>query len=1138
MELAMMGSGTGAVLEERYISQLPEIRNTLNVRTLGDYGDVPSNLRDEYTTVRRIGNVVKITVGDSRKGWCNAYQKLLELSSDESLHSELMVEVDVSSVRPAGEKLKGFGGTANPVKLKEMFAKVAAITNDAVGRKLTSLECCLIIDEAAVVVVAGNLRRSAGMRQFASEDVPAMTAKDNLWQQQEDGSWKVDPKRDALRMANHTRVFHHKPTLDECIASVRKQYYSGEGAIQWAGEAKQRAQGNDRYGLNPCFAAGTMVVCRDAKDHIFRAPIEELVGQSVKVFDGINWVKCENFRVTGENQPVFAVRTEDGHSMTATSNHNFLIYEEGDHPTVSVKVQLDKLNPGDKLVRCWDNNGESYLPGGYGFSVIKSIESAGTADKVYCCTVETNNRFTLANGILVGNCGEIIGEDFHCDLSEVHLNQIDPNNEREQEQAFRAGALDVVALLHHQFVEPRYQKSREEDPIVGVSFTGLFDFFVNAFGVDWLKWWAAGRPDNNFGRIFRLQEKEYLRKWRDIVESTVKEYCNRHNIKCPNRSTTVQPAGCLDRTALRVFDQGLIYADEVVSPGSGETTDLPYSVRSGVGASTAIANDVLPVVKITLKNGRILKMTPDHRLSINGQWVRADHMVKGMPIDYSLGQYIRTVEAQLIPLDDDRYSRESRFLITGSNRGVISKTVSTPKTMNLDLAYFLGALFGNGCLSFSKKRVRFTHGDKNILRHIKSIGDRLFGIEGNLFFDLDGRRGELVYASVRLYDWFTLNQLKKDGRSKDIERIPYAVRTSSRQSILAFFAGLIDCDGCPRNGSFSIDLASEQFIRNLQQVGEAVGLSLAISHNTKGQNFQESKSIWSVHLSRMKSNWEDCVILNNLSLKLQDRPIRKPARQFNFNPFEIESIEYGKSCHTYDFAVEGVNDDDSWYWQGAIKSHNTKSLLTGASSGWAPPKSQRFIRRVTFGKNDPVALACIDYGYTVVPSQSDKDEDGRLLDDPMDPRCTEWLVEIPTEVPWANLPGADEVDISQFSALTQFDFYMQVQKYYAGHNVSATLEFREHEIEALGTRIFEAIRDDEGYISAALLARFDDHETFPRLPFEPIDKATFDQMSADVLARRTVNSFADAMTKHDQEDGAEAGPAGCDGDKCLLPDYK
>ncbi|MFM6270704.1 MAG: ribonucleoside-triphosphate reductase, adenosylcobalamin-dependent, partial [Dolichospermum sp.] len=95
-----------------------------------------------------------------------------------------------------------------------------------------------------------------------------------------------------------------------------------------------------------------------------------------------------------------------------------------------------------------------------------------------------------------------------------------------------------------------------------------------------------------------------------------------------------------------------------------------------------------------------------------------------------------------------------------------------------------------------------------------------------------------------------------------------------------------------------------------------------------------------------------------------------------------------------------------------VQPAGSKSLLTGASSGWHPPKAQRFIRRITFRKNDPVALACIDYGYNVVPSQSDKDEKGRLLDDPFDIRCTEWLVEIPVAVAWANSPGADKIDLS------------------------------------------------------------------------------------------------------------------------------
>jgi len=98
-------------------------------------------------------------------------------------------------------------------------------------------------------------------------------------------------------------------------------------------------------------------------------------------------------------------------------------------------------------------------------------------------------------------------------------------------------------LLNHQFQEPRYQQSRLWDPIVGVSFTGLFDFFVHAFGTEWLQWWQTGRPDTDQGKIFKSKEENYLNTWREIVEKTVADYCDRHGLKRPNRCTTVQPSG-------------------------------------------------------------------------------------------------------------------------------------------------------------------------------------------------------------------------------------------------------------------------------------------------------------------------------------------------------------------------------------------------------------------------------------------------------------------------------------------------------------------------------------------------------------------------------------------------------------------
>lgn len=649
MDLAMMGSGTGAIIEDRLIQNLPEIKNHLEIGEVIPTGSVDEVQRLEHTYVSSRGNRVEIRVGDSRRGWVDAYQSVLECSTDPDFDPErpVVLDIDLSNVRPAGEKLKGFGGTSNPIKLAELFPRLVRILNKAIGRQLTSVECCLLIDEAATVVVAGNIRRSAGMRQFGAADMGAAVAKDNLWQQDSDGNWRIDPERDALRMANHTRVFHEKPSDQDILEAVTKQFYSGEGAIQFAPEAIARSN--------------------------------------------VDLLKTEELR-----QRFISIYCDSGREEAAA----MLQLLSPEMPSAELRHRMDRygLNP----------------------------------------------------------CGEILGVDFHCNLSEVHLNNIKPTDSNAQTEAFRAAALSVAALLHHRFEVPRYRESRDLDPIVGVSFTGLFDFFVHAFGTPWLKWWEEGRPNTDEGKAFRATEQAYLMRWRNTVEQTVREYCERHGLRVPNRCTTVQPAG-------------------------------------------------------------------------------------------------------------------------------------------------------------------------------------------------------------------------------------------------------------------------------------------------------------------------------------------------------------------------------------------TKSLLTGASSGWHPPKAQRFIRRITFRKDDPVALACIDYGYKVVPSQSDKDEQGRLLDDPFDPRCTEWLVEIPTAVSWADIDGADEVDLSQLSALAQFDFYMQVQRYYTAHNTSATIEYREHEIEPLASAISEAIKEDKGYISAALLARFDANETFPRLPFEPISEDEFIAEEAAVLYRRKESDFFEALQKHDGTELIEAGPAGCDSDKCLLP---
>ena len=653
VDLAMQGSGTGAVLEQDVITNLPEVKHSLEIVEVKPVGtDKTRREKTIFDTLLPSG-MVELSVGDSRKGWQDAYQLLINWAHEglEHHNGHIRVVLDLSNVRPSGERLKGFGGTSNPVKREDAFRKVVTLLNDAVGRKLSTTEACLLIDEAATAIVAGNIRRSAGMRQFSEHDQEAATAKLGLYSQDSDGNWRVDPKKEALRMANHTRCYHTKPSYDAVETAVALQFNSGEGAIQYVPEAVARANA-DLLGL-----------VRNGKPAF------------LKLYTTRGREAAANFLAT-------------------CAKH--------------IGYEMDSRELGHRMDR-------------YGLNP----------------------------------CGEIIGRDFHCNLAEVHLNTINPSDYEAQEAAFYAAGLQVASLLQHEFVHERYQYSREIDPIVGVSFTGFFDFMVHSGGYDWLKWMMEGRNGKRAKAMYENLERDYLSRWRAAAHRGVQDYCERHGIRVPNRITTVQPAG-------------------------------------------------------------------------------------------------------------------------------------------------------------------------------------------------------------------------------------------------------------------------------------------------------------------------------------------------------------------------------------------TKSLLTGASSGWHPPKSQRFIRRITLGANDPLVPALIESGYSVIPAQSARDDDGNLLDDISDPRVLEVLVEIPTEVSWANIPGCDEFDLAQLPVEAQYGLYMQVQRYYTDHNTSATIELREHEVPTLAKLIHDDIKNDGGYISAALLARFDvDGGTFPRLPFEPISKAKYDELAEIQELTGSEDKFLDILNKYDSSDWSIESIAGCTNASCI-----
>jgi ribonucleotide reductase class II len=180
--------------------------------------------------------------------------------------------------------------------------------------------------------------------------------------------------------------------------------------------------------------------------------------------------------------------------------------------------------------------------------------------------------------------------------------------------------------------------------------------------------------------------------------------------------------------------------------------------------------------------------------------------------------------------------------------------------------------------------------------------------------------------------------------------------------------------------------------------------------------------------------------------------------------------------------------------------------------------------------------ALIEYGYNVIPAQSARDEHGNLLDDIADPRVHEVLVEIPTEVSWANIPGMDQFDLAKLPVAAQYGMYMNIQRVYTDHNTSATIELREDEIPVLAKLIYEDIENNGGYISAALLQRFDvGGGTFPRLPFEPISKEEYDIqiLPRQIVAETDDRSLLEILNKYDSSEWSIESVAGCTNAACL-----
>jgi len=223
MYILMCGTGVGYSVESKYVDQLPRISETF-----------------EQTDTT-------INVADSKEGWAKAFRELVSL-----LIAGQVPKWDTDKVRPAGARLKTFGGRASgPGPLIDLFNFTVRLFRKAAGRRLTSLECHDLMCKIADIVVVGGVRRSAMISLFDCTDDRMTKAKSGAW-------WEANGHR---RLANNSAVYEsRKPDVGFFMNKWTEIYesHSGEPGLFSRAACQKIAGRNGRrdpsfdFGTNPC----------------------------------------------------------------------------------------------------------------------------------------------------------------------------------------------------------------------------------------------------------------------------------------------------------------------------------------------------------------------------------------------------------------------------------------------------------------------------------------------------------------------------------------------------------------------------------------------------------------------------------------------------------------------------------------------------------------------------------------------------------------------------------------------------------------------------------------------------------------------------------------------------------------------
>lgn len=1102
MNFLMLGAGVGFRVLPEDVAKLPIVKNALITR------------KDTHDANH--------IVPDSREGWIGLLGKVLKAH----FYSGKSFSYSCVLLRSKGAPIKGFGGLASgPEVLCEGMSKISDILNKRVGKQVRPIDALDIMNIIGMIVVSGNVRRSALLALGDCKDEEYLRAK----------RWDLGNVPNYRAYSNNSVVCND---IEEVLNNDEFwQGYEGNGEpyglinldlMRSCGRLGETQYPDPNVAcVNPCcFHEDTLIAVADGRNAV---TIKQLADEDkdVPVYSmnpvtgeiEIKWGRAP--RVSGHNQKLLRIVLDNDSFIDVTPFHKFYTMDgrevradeliQGDslpkfdsdlqnkeelfikilHRTFDTdtgvtiiceecnnKFEVSNNNRGtsycciectnsanNKKIECWKSLNKTL----YNHRVKSIIELDGE-HTVYNMTIEDNHTMSIIThiekdengniikytGVQAKNSEQTLESGESCCLAELYLPNISTRDE------LFLCAKYLYRICKHSLTLPCADSKKTEEIVhrnmrMGLGVTGY------------------------------LQATEEQRSWLSPCYEMLREFDNEYSVSkgFPKsiKLCTVKPSGCSRGDMLVQTSKGLLRLDEL-----GNIAGEEWQEMSNIQAITDqddetknitkfYINGLVDTRKIITSDGLELESSLNHRYRVLNMeqeyvWKTVESLVVGDRLVTKLGGHPENIVTPL------------KTIVQVNVTNTIH--MDQPSLLTRDIAWFLGLFYGDGSVHKKGIRISFNRKQPELIRWLLNFFPETFGLTPVIDDD-----HSLYVNSQEFLRWLKTNDCLKSF-SHDIE-IPFIIRSSSQENVLAFIDGFWRADGGIHNpeNSWSVCTVSRTFSQQFMVLCRSIGINVNIS--CAGPGGLGSKDRWIINVRHLKPD--------------KMRYVSKELRDRIWNGFWLDPITFleDSQCNTYDIEVSDVHH----YKLGGVISHNTLSLLAGVTSGVHPGFARYYIRRVRIASESPLVTLAKKNGY---PVEFVRNFDGTNNHDTM-------VISFPYSLPEGTILA------NECTAVQQLEFAKRLQTEWSDNSISITCYYRRGELDS----IKEWLRNNYNHSVKSVSFLLHSDHGFDQAPLEEITKEVHDEM---VRVSKPIKSTEGIC--YVEKDEEYIGEGECDGNHCPI----